>query len=352
MPPTRRLRALRLALIAALLFAGAAEAQRGGAARLGTKDESSESWDLVASFATGHRIFARFSISNEGPGDRTGYALGQIVFPDGRVAPFQNGRLEGAWKLSDDRLRMQIGSSVLDLHGPANHFEVDKNRLGVKVFLDFQPGPAVPLSWADAPDGIHHDLLVLGAEIKGSIWVRDVMGDVLPTPVTGHVSLTHTWMDRGEPDLVRWRVEPHLLASADGTLHAYLVSVVPVRGEPKSWMVVRRSNGGDWLETEALTVVSEGENPASKKGYPVPARLAVNGDRVRGSIALGKRVVEHDPLEAAPRPFRWLLSFRTEPRQVWLDTALDLEWTGEGAPGAIRGSGLTSFYFINPQDER
>ncbi len=356
MERARRMCTLGVALVgllAPLWLAGASDAQQSGAARLGTGDESSESWDLVASFVSGHRLFARFSISNEGPGDRTGYALGQIVFPDGRVAPFQNGRLEGDWELSEDRLRMEIGSSVLDLHGPANHFEVDKNKKGVKVFLDFEPGTEEPRPWSAAPKGLHHDLLVLGAKIRGTIWVRDVMGDAMPTPVTGHVTLTHSWMDRGEPDFVQRRVEPQLLASADGTQHAYLASVVPIRGEPKSWAVVRRARPdgtSDWLETDAVTLTSSGEHAASEKGYPVPTRLEVGGDRLRGSIALEKQLVEHDPLDAAPRPFRWLLSFRTAPRQVWLVSAFDLTFDAD-APLQIRGDGLTSFYFINPQKD-
>jgi hypothetical protein len=328
-------------------------AQEGGAARLGSKDQSSESWELAAVFASGHRIFTRFSITNEGPGDRTGYALGQIVFPDGRVAPFQNGRLEGDWELSEDRLRMEIGSSVLDLHRPAHHFEVDKNKKGVKVFLDFEPGDAGARRWSDAPKGLNLDLLVLGAPVRGTIWVRDVMGEAEPTSVEGHLSLSHTWMDESEPLLTRRRIESHLLASKDGQLHAYALEVLPKGAAARRWLVVRQATS--WHETGDFTLTASGEHRASKKDYPVPAELLVGAagtaGGVTGRLVLGRQLVEHDPLEAAPRPFRWLLSFRTDPRQVWLDTEMKLEWAGPGTSLSVEGDASTSLYFTNPLED-
>jgi hypothetical protein len=314
-------------------------------ARLGRADGATEYWDVTAVFEQGHRIFARFSISNEGPGENTGYALGQILFPDGRIVPFQNGRLEGDWSLSDDRLRVKVGSSVLDLHGPPYHFEVDKSKKGVKFFLDYEStGP--PRSWKGAPRGYHLDLLTLGGAVRGTLWVRGVVDD--PVPVSGRITVTHAWMDEGEPGLLRRRIEPHGVTSADGGTNVYAVHALEVRSSGESTWLVARS-GETWREADGFGVSLEGRSDGSEEGYPIPRALVLAGRDVRGRIEIGRRLLSHDPLEVAPRPFRWLLSSRTEPSHVWLESRHSLEWLG-AAPTSFEGSGVSSFYFINPVD--
>jgi hypothetical protein len=318
------------------------------AAHLASGNEASEYWDVTALFDSGHRIFARFSISNEGPGDRTGYALGQIVFPDGRVVPFQNGRTEGSWKLSNDRLRMEIGSSVLDLHGPEAHFEVDKNKLGIKFFLDFPLSQDRMRTWGGSPAGYRHDLLALGESVRGTIWVRDVAA--LPVPVEGRVTLTHVSMAKSEPRLARRRVEPLLLPPGDAPA-VYALDLTSAKGGRRGWMVVRRPDGV-WLETDRFRLEGEGRAVGSDADYPIPAALAVAPEEapgvVQGRIETRARILSHDPLSIAPRPFRWLLSFRTEPRQIQVGARWALEWTGDDQELALQGNGVTSFYFLNP----
>lgn len=346
------MRRLWIALVL-LLAAGSPAGAQNGAARLGGKDQSSEYWDLTASFVSGHRLFARFSISNEGPGDRTAYAIGQVVFPDGSITPFQNGRLEDDWELSDDRLRMQVGSSVLDLHGPARHFEVDKNKKGVKIFLDFEPQTGrAARRWSGAPPGLNVELLVLGAPVRGSLWVRDRMGEeAAPVPLSGRATLSHSWMDESEFSLARRRIDVHLLAPADGSVRAWLLELLPKQGEARCWMVARRPDGG-LLESDRFCMTGSGRSPAGSERYPVPASLVVAGEDLEGRVALGRMQVEHDPLSLAPRPFRWLLSFRADPLQIWLDAGLELRWAGAGDPLPLAGEGLVSFYFTNPLPDR
>ena len=315
-------------------------------ARLGREDSSSEYWDVTAIFDQGHRIFARFSISNEGPGDRTGYALGQILFPDGRIVPFQNGRLEGDWRLSDDRLRLKVGSSVLDLRGPPHHFEVDKNKKGIKFYLDYEStGPA--RTWGSAPKGVHVDLLTLGAPVSGTIWVRGVVEE--PVPVTGRITVTHAWMDEGEPSLVRRRIETHALVPDEAGTQLYVVHALrAAKGREASWAVARA--GDQWREAEGFEVALPGRSPGSEKGYPLPANVEIAGDGLSGRVELGGRLVRHDPLDAAPAAFRWILAFRAKPSHVWLASRHALSWSGGETPLRVEGAGVTSIYFMNPLD--
>jgi hypothetical protein len=317
--------------------------QASAAARLAKGDHASEYWDLAATFDSGHRIVARFQVTNEGPGKRTAYALGHVLFPDGRAVRFQNGRLEDAWQISDDRLRLTIGSSVLDLHAPSAHLEVDKNSKGIKIFLDYAAGGPIR-SWSTAPDGYHVDLLTLGGAVSGTLWVRDVVAE--PIAVSGTVSVTHTWMDASELDLTRRRVSVYGSAAGSGESHLYLLAVEPRQGPARSWVLVR--TGEDWLEAQEVAVLDVGEDDSSRKGYPVPRSLSLDGTRVQGRVELGRTLLRHDPLALVPRLFRWFLAFRSEPSEVWIESRYAIEWQGQGRKISLDGTGAASFYYLNP----
>ena len=317
--------------------------QASPAARLARGKQASEYWDLVATFDSGHRIFARFQVTNAGPGDRTAYALGHILFPGGQVVQFQNGRLEGKWGISDDRLRMEIGSSVLDLHAPTRHFEVDKNKKGIKLFLDYE-GTGPIRSWPTPPEGYHLDLLTLGGPIAGTLWVRDVTAE--PVSVAGTVTVTHAWSDDSEFDLARLRVEPYGMAATNGDSHLYALSVEPKQGATRSWMLVR--TGEIWREADGFALSRIGEHESSEKGYPIPSSLSLQGENVQGQVDLGRVILRHEPMALAPALFRWVLSLRPKPSQVWLESDYAIEWLGSFEPGFLKGTGVSSFYYLNP----
>ena len=320
------------------------------AARLSRSDSASEYWDLAALFDSGHRVFARLSISNEGPGDETGYAIGQIVFPDGTVVPFTNGRRKGRWQLSDDGLRMEIGSTLLDWREPVHRLEVDKNRAGIKLQLRFESGRPAGLAWRSAPPGYDVDLVTLNAEVTGTLWARGVVAE--PVSVRGSLSATHTWMEQTETELALRRIELRSIAASDESDTAtsvFLLGLTAPSGKRRAWLVAE-ANGELLLDTHELEVRLEGSGPASVKGYPVPERLILSGPRIRGEITLEKLLVRHDPLELVPQPFRWFLSFKTRPSQLWLASSYQL--VVQGAPGEaaieLDGAGATSIFFMNP----
>ena len=336
-----------LGLVFAAAPAGAEPARGSAASRGQSGDSASEYWDLAASFESGHWLFVRFSISNEGPGDHTGYALGHLVLPDGRVVAFKNGRRSANWTLSEDGLLLDIGSSVLDLHDPVRRFEVDKNKQGIKVFLQFEPRRTVGRPWLSGPDRYHVDLLSAGAPVTGTIWVRDL--GAKPVAVRGILSLSHTWMRRTESDLVTRRVELRSGGSPSERVAVHLVDVTSPKGARKRWLVVEE--GGEVVSvSDCFELVFEGENAASTHDYPVPERLIVRGAGIQGVIEVGRSILEHDPLEVAPQPFRWLLSLSTKPRHLWLESVFELELSGRGeAPTRkISGSGAISIFFVNP----
>ncbi len=345
-----RCAALGLTLLAAAAPAGRADAETGAdwsreaAARLGAGDHAFEHWDLSTRFSSGHRIFVRFSISNEGPGSPAAYALGQIVFPDGEVVPFKNGKLEGGWELSAEGQRIEVSSSLLDLSVRPCRFEVDKNGKGIRIFLRFEPGDEPPRRWRSAPAGVSHALLALAGEAHGTLWVRERMGEgAAPVPLEGRASLTHVWMEERESDRVVRRVESHLLSG--GATAAYWVALQTVEGEARSWAVLRGVEGS--IETGAFSVEEVGARPGRDLRYPLPAALTLRG-ALEGGVELGPVLIDHDPLAVVPRPFRWLLAFRLRPRQIWVDSRLELRVSPGAGPSVAEGPAETSWFYLNP----
>ena len=95
-----------------------------------------EYWDVSAQLQSGHRFFARFLVTNEGPGSRTAVAVGHLIVPGGEVVPIKYGRLREKWTLSADRRRLNIASAVLDVNRPVSRIEVDSDKSGIKVHLE------------------------------------------------------------------------------------------------------------------------------------------------------------------------------------------------------------------------
>ncbi len=115
------------------------------AARLLSQESASEHWEVTARFSSGHLLFVEFLITNLGWGDRSAAAIGHVIAPDGTIAPFRNGRREGRWQLSADRLRLEVGGSTLDLHGPQYRVLIHKKE--VRADLRFRPDGAA--LWSD-----------------------------------------------------------------------------------------------------------------------------------------------------------------------------------------------------------
>jgi hypothetical protein len=68
--------------------------------RISDGDAASEYWDIVARFEPDYSLFARFLITNEGPGKRTAIASWYLTDPQGELFTFRNGRREQRWTLS------------------------------------------------------------------------------------------------------------------------------------------------------------------------------------------------------------------------------------------------------------
>jgi hypothetical protein len=275
-----------------------------------------EYWDLSARLESGHFVFARLLITNIGPGTRTAAGIGTLILPDGKVVPFRYGRLKGSWTISDTRDVIDIASLTLDLGRQPRHFEMDSDRHGIKIHLDFAtPGPPV---WSpDTAASPQLDVLEMGAPITGSIWVK---GMTEPVQTRGSVTLTHAWMDESEARLVLRQVEI-LVQRPDLTLYA--ADFTQPGGARRQWLAVRR--GKDVIyRSDALASDIQNSQEAGTS-YPLPAELQLKNDEVTLRATTKREIFRLDPTEVVPQPFRFLLTMEMKPQRITADADCQVE---------------------------
>ncbi|MEE9606740.1 MAG: hypothetical protein V3U03_03300 [Myxococcota bacterium] len=331
------------ALLAGCALLGAAGALERGdrASRVTGRGSASEYWDLMARFESGHRLFARFLITNEGPGNRTAIAYGHLLHPDGTASRFRNGRRWGDWTLSPDGLTLDVGSSLLDQHQPEGRLEIDSDKQGVKIYLRFaSDGPA---TWRDDPalGDYRVDLLDLATPVEGTIWVRGMAETV---GVRGRIGITHTWMEQSESDLALRRIE--FFSLGDGA-RLYVSDVTAPSGRRSGWLALERD--GEVIQRGFEMSLDERAAPAGER-YPLPSVLRLRGDDLEGELHLGRTLLDRNPLEDLPQPFRFLLSLKMSPRRVWTESTFEVTFAAtNGQPAlTLRGSGVTTVTFLNP----
>lgn len=342
------------ALAAALLIAAAqaspgeadATLRRGSpAARLSRAAGASEYWDLTAAFDSGHQLFARFSITNEGPGSETAYAIGHVLLPDGSAVPFENGRRKGRWSISADGLQIEVGSSALDQHSPVHRLAVEKRKKGIHVDLRFRPESELGRALDPGLGSYRVDLLSAAAPVEGTLWVRGMQA---PALVRGMLAATHTWMEQSEAELVLRRIE---FFSLSPETRLYVSDLTTPEGARSGWLVLERSSK-PLLRTAGceLSLEEEEGRSAAPAGYPLPGRLQLHCPDLDGEIRLGRVLLSHDPMGLIPQPFRLILSFRMRPRRVWIEAAFEVRLRpgSDDSRNRMTGSGIVSVTFLNP----
>jgi hypothetical protein len=309
------------------------------AARLPAGSSASEYWDLVAQLEGGVRVTARFVITNEGPGERSAAAFGHVLQPGAAPVPFQNARREGHWRLAPDRRRVEIGSSLLELTDTARHFEVDNDKRGVKVFLDWRAdATARSLPASALPTGYAVDLLQLASPVQASI---QVAGMTAPRRLAGTLTLTHTWMAVAENERVLRRIDVMSVRTGPAL---YLLELLGPAGKRFSWWTV--SNG------EVSRAGSGGririENSTMSASYPIPKALAVEAGDLRGRVTFGPAWLEVDPLAPLPTVLRMLYSMRGRPHRSWAEAGFEVNWVPPEHPKTwFAGDAIATLSFLD-----
>ena len=328
--------------LAALCSLGAALPRGDPASRIPEGPASSEYWDFVASFDSGERMFARFMITNEFPGDALGLAIGHLVRADGTVMPFRNARLAGKWELGPGGRWLKIGGSRLDLAVPELRIDIDKAKRGIQIHMKLRsesPATAGP----ELPDtGV--DVLALAAPIEGTYWFT---GMAAPVSVRGRAGITHTWTGPRESERMLRRLD---FFGRDGALALYLGEALAPNGERAHVLTVEVD--GKRISNVTQITVSHGNEQIEELGpnYPIPKQLSFAGSGISGVIHLKKPLVQHDPLQEVPLPFRFLLSSAAHPQRVWMESRFEVRIDPSPSSKSLQaqGTGITSVTFTNP----
>jgi hypothetical protein len=348
---------IRITLLAGAALWLAASPSRAGdqappggdpAARLSPKPEASELWNLTAHFEGGYRLFTWFFITNEGPGERSAAALWYLVHPDGRVAEFRNGRQQGRWRLSQDRRRIDIASSSLDLRGPLWRLAIDSTSQQVRIDLHFPAGERPPWSAAVPPSTstLRTDTLQIAAPVEGTIWEH---GMRVPLGVRGTAALTHAWMDESLPRIVQRRIE---FFADEPELALYVSDIRTPSGDGRRWLALQRDGAKGYQSSDFAMTLGPADRATADRKYPVPGRLLVRNGRITLDIRPQRLLARTNPLQALPQPLRLLYSFKLDPQWVWVDASFHLQLAPEAAstnpPLTFDGRGIVAVSFVNP----
>jgi len=230
----------------------------------------------------------------------------------------------------------------LDQRGSVHSLEYSSGKRGIEVHLRFEPSGAV--AWTDTDHGSPYaiDLLDVGTAVVGTLWLR---GMSEPLAVNGSISVTHTWMETEESELSIRRIEFSSTSEGDGV---YISDVTEPSGDRHRWLVIKRDGEAIFQTSDFHLDI---ERPTRwREGYPVPASLRIVGPGIEGTISSGPVLVEVNPLDDIPQPFRFLLSFRMRPKRFWTLASFDVRLRVDPNLPAVslQGSGITTVTYLNP----
>ncbi len=364
------------------------------ASKLGSSD-ASQYWDLTVELENDYRVFARFHVTNQGPGNNNATAVGHVVAPDGKTTKFRNGRLESGWTLSKDRLDLDVGKSHFDMHLPRYSLRVNKSD--VRIRLAFAPNALLSAPSRVTGKRYAVDLLALGAPAQGTLRV----GSNKEMQVRGFAALTHTVAKKDETDLALRRIE---LVSQRGTHPFYAVQFLDEDEDRTSWAVwleprcdpafapapfpggktssgeidtqstknaldrcIRVVRSSSKIEVKGRRATKGRTKRGGKDPYWIPPQFSVAttvpritstpptapagpGAALDGSVTTGTRLLKYEALDDLPGPIRFVARLSTRPRRVWslasfdvtLPPSLDFE------PISIQSPGVSIVSFLNP----
>lgn len=327
----------------AALAAEAPAAPCSAAPARGLRDEfAAELWALTARFESGHHLFVEVALTNVGVGDRNAAVIGHLVAPDGSVHAFRSAKREGAWRLSQGGLRIEIGKLAFDRGCPVERLDVTRDDLSVQ--LAFRPaGPALAGGLLPGADR-GFELVESAARAEGTLWTPD-----LPRPIAveGRVALTHRWVDTLESRLVRRRLE---FFSLDGRTALYLTEAHTSEGGVRRWLVVRDGERAPRQYDDFAVTPDWGSVDAD--GFARLDRLELTGPGLSGHVDVSRPLVRYDPLRELPAPLRLALSLSMRWRTAMSPAPFELRLEEpDGTARLSSGIGIVHVTSFNPDPE-
>lgn len=281
-------------------------------ARLSSADGAMEYWDVTAWLDSGERFFARFLVTNQGPGDRTAAAIGHLVLANGAVLPFKWGRRQDDWTPGKGGRRLDIAKATLDVSEPTIVVDIDSRKHGVQVHLEIDRRETPTLVEDHATPYTFE--VAMPAAARATITAQ---GASSAHEVGGSGAVTHTWTARPESELIRRRDEM-LARQGDRTFYLSVLTL-PDGFRRVECLERNRSNSSS---SAGPVTFGTATTAGSDARYPVATEWEFDAGNVRYDATLDRELLRMDPLEILPQPFRFLLSLGGEPQRVWANATL------------------------------
>jgi len=312
------------------------------AARVSSGPTAMEYWDVTAWLESGDRFFARFLVTNQGPGEQTAAAVGHLVLAGGEVVPFKWGRRHDAWTLGPGGGSLKIAKAALVLDGPALVVEVDSAKRGIELRLEI--ARTAPLL-ATRPLATGYGLdVAMPAPAHGRIRTR---GMDAPRAVVGTGAVTHTWMERPEGEVLRRRID---LLAREGEVALYLSALTLADGTRRGTALVSRA-GGILAHVDDVTFrFGSATTAGGDPGYPIATAWETESSTLAARVSVGRELLRMDPLDILPQPFRMLLALDGRPQRVWAEATADLALKIAGKDDATHmiETGILAATFARP----
>lgn len=308
------------------------------ASRLSTAETAGEYWDVTAWFDSGERFFARFLVTNQGPGEKNAAVVGHFLAADGTTLPFRWGRRDGDWILERAGRHIGIGKATLDVSESPITVRIDSKKHGVDLALTLEAGNAVDGFRERRPDE------TFGIALPGPARAT-LNGDDSSKARTlvGTAAIVHRWSDQPESETVRRRDE--IFARRDDVA-VYVGSTTWSDGTQRTTYDLRR--GPQDVSAGPPAALDHGPDlmPGSDGGYSVARNWSTSLVPDKGLTATLDRVLlRMNPLDVLPQPFRFILALDGTPQRVWADAKVKLTRGDD----VVEMTGITVTSFARPE---
>lgn len=308
------------------------------ASRLSTAETADEFWDVTAWFDSGERFFARFLVTNQGPGDKNAAAVGHFIAADGTVLPFRWGRRDGEWILERAGRRVGIGKATLDVSESPIAVRIDSKKHGLDLALTLDEGNGVEGFREGRPTE------TFGIALPGP--ARATLNGDDPSKartLVGTAAIVHRWSDRPESETVRRRDE---IFARRGDVAIYVGATTWSDGTRRTTYDLRRGPQDDSASPPAALDHGSDLMPGSDGGYPIARTWSTNLVPGRDLTATLERVLlRMNPLDVLPQPFRFILALGGTPQRVWADAEVRLSHGDD----VVEMTGIATTSFARPE---
>ena len=315
-------------------------------------EDYTEYWAYAFSFKSGHVLFARFLVTNLGPGDNKGAVQGHLMSPDGSITELVDGRRDSSdFMYGTGALSYSLGRHSLS--GDGSSFQM---KLG-----NWQ-GHTVSVNWTNVVPGYRAGKLVFGAAKQAYLDFSvmspkatatatiNVDGQSVSTEGVGYAE--HWYTNYAQHDSTSaW----YTLVGFAGDYTFNLTNVVTSKKHgTKRLPFLAIAKGGELVATSNRVGFSmSAMKRDAKRGYRVPNRYRItykdkkSGDALVATLKVIKRVHRYDVVSGLSPLERFIVERITKPVQYRFTLSIKLKGKVAGSDVDVEGEGLAEVVHVN-----